>query len=100
MSRQASVLIVALLLLLSAGTALAEEQQSDNTGTNPANFTYDFRVSAEYQSLPGGDNSARFTTFEMRWPLGANIGLEKLGQRFQLRLKVPMLDLSLCDLIT
>jgi hypothetical protein len=87
--------IVAVLLLLSAASASAEETKADNTGTNPANFTYDFRASAEYQNLPEGDNSLRLTTFELRWPLGANIGLEKLGQRFQLRVKVPMADLSL-----
>jgi hypothetical protein len=93
MSLKRSALVI-LVSLLSMAIAVAEEPQQDNTGTNPANFTYDFRVSGEYQSLPGGDNSLRFTTFEMRWPLGANIGLEKLGQRFQVRFKVPMLDLS------
>jgi hypothetical protein len=92
-----SVLIISALLLMSATLASAEAEPADNTGTNPANFTYDFRASAEYQSLPGGDNSNRLTTFEMRWPLGANIGLEKPGQRFQLRFKVPMVDLSLED---
>lgn len=49
------------------GKALAS--QKDKTGTNPINFTHDFRVYHEYTSLnTSGDGSQNITTTEFRIP--------------------------------
>jgi hypothetical protein len=59
-----------LFFVLGAPTpALAQE---DNIGTNPVNFTYDFRLIAEMAELDGG-GSLLTTTAELRWPLGRNL---------------------------
>ncbi|MGB7489353.1 MAG: hypothetical protein WBN62_03380, partial [Thermoanaerobaculia bacterium] len=56
--------------LVAAGLALPVQAQEDNTGTNPVNFTYDFRLYAEMASLPIDDSSLITNTVELRWPFG------------------------------
>ncbi len=59
--------------------------QSDNTGTNPANFTYDFRLITEMAQIDGGGGSLRTYIAEYRWPLGrdlANLRGEESGSLF------------------
>jgi hypothetical protein len=67
--------MVASLILVSASLAVAQEK--DNSGTNPVNFTYDFRMWTERQ-MPVGDLSVTKTTFEYRAPLS-----EKVAARFR-----------------
>jgi hypothetical protein len=72
--------------LASAGSALAQEPaKKDESGTNPTNFTYDFRIWNEAQDLPG-DNSFTKTTFEYRFPV---------GKKFAFRTRIPYAQLSL-----
>jgi hypothetical protein len=57
-------------LLISTTPALAQNKQQDNSGTNPVNFTWDWRSYLELQHLPHGDNSSIVHTIEQRVPLG------------------------------
>jgi hypothetical protein len=90
------------LFILTAPTpGFAEE---DNTGTNPVNFTYDFRLYREMAELPGGGGSRTTSIVELRAPLGrdmANLRGEgpgslfyDMGKMFQLRFRAPYQDLS------
>ena len=45
----------------------------DNSGTNPVNFTYDFRVYSELAQLDNDAGSSALTTAELRVPLGRDI---------------------------
>jgi hypothetical protein len=65
-----------LLFLASPTQALA---QKDNTGTNPANFTYDFRLYTEMAQFKNNGGSLLTTTAEFRWPLGRDVA-NLLGQ--------------------
>ncbi len=68
--RVVQISLLPLLLVFSAPTpGFAQE---DNTGTNPVNFTYDFRLIAEMAEFDGG-GSLLTTTAELRWPLGRNL---------------------------
>ena len=90
-------------LLLLPAVALAQDQQEDNTGTNPINFTYDARFYMETSWFDGGSFIA--PTFEFRVPLGsdlANLTNQKqgifndMGKRFALRFKFrPQQNLNL-----
>jgi hypothetical protein len=81
--------------LLLPAVALAQEEQ-DNTGTNPLNFTYDARFIAEMSELDGG-GSLGTGTFELRAPLGRDIANLRgqgagnlaydLGARFAVRFR-------------
>ena len=95
--KKTRLLISAILaLLLCTQISIAQEEQ-DNTGTNPGNFTYDARFYSEMAELydPGG--SYMISTFEFRLPLGRDISnlsddpesspYFELGQKWQLRLK-------------
>ena len=78
--------------------------QSDNTGTNPANFTYDFRLITEMAQFDGGGGSLRTNIAEYRWPLGrdlANLRGEEggslfydMGSKFGMRFRARYLNLS------
>ena len=39
------------VLLLATSTTFAQEKKKDNSGTNPVNFTYDYRLYTEMQHL-------------------------------------------------
>jgi hypothetical protein len=61
----------------------AEEAKKDNTGTNPVNFTYDFRLSQEMQQFKDNGGSQNKSYFEFRAPLGrdiANVEGQEAGQ--------------------
>jgi hypothetical protein len=80
----------ALFLLLGAMLGLptlAMAQDNDDTGTNPINFTNDFRIYTDAQSLPGDvGNSLVQTTFEYRAPI--------LDGKWQIRTKIPVVGIS------
>ncbi len=63
--------------------SVEEEQKKDNTGTDPTNFTYEFRLSFEHQKLPDS-TSNNITLIELRVPTP---GIEKW---LQLRIKLPI----------
>ena len=71
-------LLPLLLLPFLAGPTLVFAQE-DNTGTNPVNFTYDVRFYTEMADLAVGNGSLLTNTFELRFPLGANVA-NVLGQ--------------------
>jgi hypothetical protein len=90
------------LLILAALPAVAPAQE-DNTGTNPASFTYDARLYFELAELDDPGGSLNTGTYEFRWPLGrdmANVtGAEeglysKLGQQFGMRIRTRFQSLS------
>jgi hypothetical protein len=65
-----------LLLFVLAGpmpVVAQEDKDKDKTGTNPVNFTYDFRLISEMQEFQGGGGSQVINTVEFRWPLGRDI---------------------------
>jgi hypothetical protein len=80
---------------------MAVAQEKDNSGTNPANFTYDARFYSEMAALPNQNGSLLTNTFEFRWPVGRDLaeatGIEnknliydlekKFGARMRFRYK-------------
>jgi hypothetical protein len=91
-------------LLVAAGLTLPAQAQEDNTGTNPVNFTYDFRLYAEMQSLPQDDGSLITNTIEFRWPFGRDVAKIKgegagspfhdMGKRWGMRLRTRYSNLN------
>ena len=80
---------IAMILLSSAGVALAQvaDKTVDKTGTNPINFTKDFRVYNEYQWLNTlGDGNQNITTMEYRTPFA--------GGKWQWRVRARLADIS------
>ncbi len=68
------MIMVACLIIFSFQAHAEEKEQaamkSDKTGTNPVNFTYDFRIYNEYQWLnTDGDGYQNITTMEFRAPI-------------------------------
>lgn len=93
-------------LILSAPVAvLAQEEKKDNTGTNPANFTYDSRFYLELADLDDPNGSLFTGTYELRVPLGHDLAyvtgaesessLFSMGTRFGARIRVRYKSLSL-----
>ena len=99
-----------IFLFAIAATAFAQEEEvlkeivkeaeevkkEDNTGTNPINFTYDFRIIQEMQQFKDDGGSQNKSYFEFRAPLGRDIAnvagkeagaLVDLGSRFAVRLR-------------
>ena len=99
-----SWIIVALAGTVATGLALPVQAQEDNTGTNPVNFTYDFRLYAEMASLPIDDSSLITNTVELRWPFGRDVANLKgvgagsvyydMGSRFGTRVRARYSNLS------
>ena len=103
--------ILSLVFLFSiASTAFAQEEEvlkevvkeaedlkkKDNSGTNPINFTYDFRIIQEMQQFKDDGGSQNKSYMEFRAPMGRDIanvaGIEAgalvdLGSRFAVRLR-------------
>ncbi|MHC4798002.1 MAG: hypothetical protein ACYTF1_15285 [Planctomycetota bacterium] len=84
------------VLLLAASTTFAQEKKKDNTGTNPVNFTYDYRLYTEMRQFKNDGGSLIKHTMEFRAPLGSNIAnlkgqeegfYRELGSRFALRFR-------------
>ncbi len=71
---------------MTIASSLAAQESGDNTGTNPINFTYDWRAYFEMQSLTGGDNSLSIITIEHKIPV---------SQQAQFRFRVRHNSLSL-----
>jgi hypothetical protein len=89
------------LLALAASPSVALAQ--DNTGTNPANFTYDARLYFELAELDDPGGSLITSTYELRWPLGGDVAnvkgeeegfYSKLGKRFGARVRTRFQSLS------
>jgi hypothetical protein len=77
---------LALVLVALAMPAVAQEDKDkDNSGTNPINFTWDWRSYVEMVKLEG-DNSSITNTIEMRVPL---------GEKWTVRTRVRRSSLSL-----
>ncbi len=103
---------LSLFLLVAIGaTAFAQEEEApkkeeapkeeetkkkDNSGTNPVNFTYDFRIIQEMQQFKDDGGSQNKSYLEFRAPMGRDIAnvagqeagsLVDLGSRFAVRLR-------------
>ncbi len=63
-----TLLTFCLLLATAAQAQQGGKAKSDDSGTNPINFTYDFRIWQETQDLQG-ENTFSKMTFEYRFPL-------------------------------
>lgn len=72
MKRFFQLMIVLPLLVPGSFPALAQSaDEQDSSGTNPINFTYDFRIYSEFQEFNAkGDNGGGLLTFEYRIPVG------------------------------
>ncbi len=76
-----NIITILSILLLSISPAIAK----DNTGTNPINFTKDFRVYHNYLELDTkGDGSLNTTTVEFRTPFADG--------KWQFRVRVPFVN--------
>jgi hypothetical protein len=105
-STRIAALIIALLTCAS-GAVFAEEQKQDDTGTNPVNFTYDFRFYTELQQFPDDAGSQIKNTVEFRVPLGRDIAnmqgtgpdsqFYDMGESASLRFRASYANLSLND---
>jgi hypothetical protein len=97
--------IVALVALVTIAVAGPIQAEQDNTGTNPVNFTNDFRLYTEMVSLPDGDNSLVVNTVEFRWPFGRDVANLKgvgagspfydMGTRWGARVRARTSNLSI-----
>ena len=77
----------------------------DNSGTNPANFTYDVRFITETDWLTDDAGSLVKHTAEFRWPLGGDVAnlmgeeeggtFHDMGKKFGARLRANYQNLSL-----
>lgn len=93
-----------LICLIFSIAAFAQEKK-DNSGTNPANFTYDTRFYSEMASLPDSKGSYLTNILEFRWPLGKDLAkikgvdnehvLNNLGAKFGTRVRLRYKDLNL-----
>jgi hypothetical protein len=81
-------------------------KKEDNTGTNPINFTYDFRLIQEMQQFKDDGGSMNKSYFEFRAPFGRDLAnvtgqeagaLIDLGSRFAVRLRGYYNTVSLND---
>lgn len=93
-----------LAFVFVATPGLAQQEEKDNTGTNPVNFTYDLRFITEMQWFRDGGGSLLKHTLEWKAPLGADIGklrggrtFSDLGKRFGLRMRAYYQNLSFND---
>ena len=108
--KKRSMVYSILIPLLCASTSgfAQEEKKKDNSGTNPASFTYDFRLITEMIALPDDAGSLIKNTAEMRWPLGRDVAnvmgkeeghpLFDMGKMFSLRMRANYQNLSLNNL--
>ena len=75
--KKANMKIITLFLLVAfASTAFAQEGEApkkDNTGTNPINFTYDYRLYYEMQQFKDDGGSQNRAIMEFRAPLGRDL---------------------------
>ncbi len=98
-------LIILLVLGVFTFTLGYAQEKKDNTGTNPANFTYDTRFYSEMAKLPDSKSSYLTNILEFRWPLGRDVaktaGVENenlvydLGKKFGTRMRFRYRDLNI-----
>ncbi len=74
-----------IVILIGFALQTATAQEEDNTGTNPVNFTYDFSMAMEVQSLEG-DNSYTRTAFGYSIPLSKTASARFRGYKVDLSL--------------
>ena len=93
-----------LLALACPATVVAQEEKQDDSGTNPVNFTYDFRFITEMQWFPSDSGSQIKNVLEWRAPLGNDVGnlggpdlFTDLGKKFGVRTRFYYQNLSLND---
>jgi len=94
-----------LLGILCLGISLGAFAQKDNTGTNPANFTYDARFYSEMAALKDQGGSLLTSTFELRLPLGRDLAnvlgtdnenlIYDLGTKFGSRIRTRYKNLNI-----
>lgn len=96
-----------LLLLIGVFTSTLgyAQEKKDNSGTNPANFTYDTRFYSEMARFSDPDGSYLTNILEFRWPLGKDIAkatgvenehlLNDLGKKFGARMRFRYKDLNI-----
>jgi hypothetical protein len=69
MKKLLTLCMVAALSLMAVTGYAQEEQKKDSTGTNPVDFSRDFRVYNDYSVLnTEGDGTQNVTTAEIRFP--------------------------------
>ena len=76
---------ILLIALACPAMVVAQEKKKDNTGTNPINFTYDYRLYTEMQHFSNNAGSQVRGVMEFRAPLGRDMGnvLGKEAGRWQ-----------------
>ncbi len=93
------------ILLLTASFTLAQKKK-DNTGTNPINFTYDYRLYTEMQHFKNDAGSQIRGIMEFRAPLGRDMSKflgpeagfwQDLGSEFAIRMRAYYNSLTLTD---
>ncbi len=99
------ILVIALVCPAMV-VAQDEAKKKDNTGTNPINFTYDYRLYTEMQHFADDGGSQIRGVMELRAPLGRDMAnvlgkeagrWQDLGSRFALRFRAYYNDLTLND---
>lgn len=95
------------LFLICVGPWSVSSAAQDNSGTNPVNFTYDFRLYTEMAQFDDDAGSSLTNTAEFRLPLGRDIAylseepedspFYELGTRWQLRFRAKYKNLSIDD---
>jgi hypothetical protein len=97
---------ILLIALVCPTMVVAQEKKKDNTGTNPVNFTYDYRLYTELQQFTNESGSLVKHTMEWRAPLGRDLANVKgkedgfyhdMGNLFSLRFRAYYENLSIND---
>ena len=93
------------MILGAFASIMGYSQERDNTGTNPANFTYDVRFYSEMASFSDPAGSYQTNFLEFRLPLGRDIvkaaGMDNenliydLGKKFGARMRFRYRDLNI-----
>ncbi len=97
---------ILLVALACPATIVAQEKKKDNTGTNPVNFTYDYRLITEMQQFTDDGGSLLKHTAEFRWPMGGDIANLKgeetgfyrdMGKKLAMRFRAYYQNLSVAN---
>ena len=103
------IVLLALIFAIPAVVWAQEEekkQKKDNSGTNPVNFTYDYRLITEMQQFVDEGGSLLKHTAEFRWPMGGDIAnlkgeeagfYREMSKRFAMRFRAYYQNLSVND---
>lgn len=97
---------ILLIALACPATVVAQEKKEGKSGTNPVNFTYDFRFITEMQWFKDSGGSLVRHTLEYRARLGRDVANLKgesaglfadMGKRFGVRMRAYYQNLSVND---